>query len=82
MLSSTTKKKPRMSLHSKCSFLSNPSPILCWTAHHLCSLDIRDAQLYLGDGVGAHQLDQNHVGGVTDLRLDGLQLHELNKPLK
>ena len=27
--------------------------------------------------MGACQLDQDHVGGVADLRFDGMQLHEL-----
>jgi len=49
------------------------------TAHHLGSLDVRDTELYLGDGVGPGHLDQDHVGGVANLGLDGVQLHELEE---
>ena len=46
-------------------------------SHHLGPLDVTDAEDDLGDGVGADQLHQDHVGAVAHLRLHRRQLHHL-----
>jgi len=46
-------------------------------SHHLGSLDVTDAEGDLGDGVGANQLHEDHVGAVAHLRLYRGQLHHL-----
>ena len=47
--------------------------------HHFGSLDVADAEDDLREGVGADQLHQDHVRAVAHLRLDGIQLHCLQR---